>query len=150
MKSSLMFIVVSAGLVFSAAALAKTPKEVPVKGKPSDQPVLSCPMEYMSSANAKADGNLSEWHGIESIEFSTLLSGEYEYDWTGKKDLSATLKAVYSDDAFHLLVQVKDNAIVNKLRQWKSDRVEIWLLAEDNAGKPLGKLTGVQFDVGPM
>lgn len=150
MKSSLMFIVVSAGLVFSAAALAKTPKEVPVKGKPSDQQVLSCPMEYMSSANAKADGNLSEWHGIESIEFSTLLSGEYEYDWTGKKDLSATLKAVYSDDAFHLLVQVKDNAIVNKLRQWKSDRVEVWLLAEDNDGKPLGKLTGIQFDLGPM
>ena len=150
MKCSLMSVVVSIGLIFSAAAYAKTPKEVPVKGKPSDQPVLACPMEYMSGTQARADGNLSEWHGVKGIEFSTLLAGEYEYDWTGKKDLSATLKTVYSEKAFHLLVQVNDNAIVPKLRQWKSDRVEVWLLAEDGNGKPLGKLTGIQFDLGPV
>ncbi|MBQ1266258.1 MAG: hypothetical protein IIY06_05765 [Proteobacteria bacterium] len=150
MKRSLVSVVIGVGLIFSTTAFAKPPKEVPVKGKPADQAVLACPIEYMSSVNAKADGNLTEWHDIKGVDFSTLLSGEYEYDWTGKKDLSANLKVIYSENAFHLLVQVNDNAIVDKLRQWKSDRVEVWLLAEDGNHKPMGKLTGLQFDLGPV
>ena len=146
----------SYGVVLAAAMLfvcgicdAKPAKEVPRKGKPADQEVLNARCDYMDASLAKADGNLSEWGEAKEVSFKTLLAGEYEYDWTGPVDLSATLKVMYSDEAFHVLVQVNDNAIVNKLRDWKSDKVEVWLMATDGNGKPAGKLTGIQFDMGP-
>ncbi len=150
MKRSMVCAILCLGLMLPALCDAKPAKDKPRKGLPADQPVVVAPYDFSSTLSTKVDGNLKDWYNLESVGFQTLISGEYDYDWTGPRDLSAQLKTQYSEKAIHMLVQVKDNVVVDKLRQWKSDRVEVWLLAEDKAGKPLGKLTGVQFDLGPV
>ncbi len=151
MKKSWILALVCVGLIFPAGlAGAKPGKEKPRKGKPADQAVIAAHAAYISSNSARADGDVREWYDAKEVKFSTLLSGEYEYDWTGESDLSATLKTMYTDKAFHMYIQVKDNFVVDKLRQWKSDKVEVWLMAEDHNGKPAGQLTGIQFDIGPV
>ena len=150
MKRLLGLAVISLGLLVPGVVGAKPAKEVPRKGKPADQPVLTAPTAFVSSHSARADGDVREWYDVEEVKFATLLSGEYDYDWTGENDLSGTLKTLYTDTSFNMYIQVKDNYVVDKLRQWKSDKVEVWLMAEDANGKPMGKLTGVQFDIGPV
>ena len=136
-------------MVSFASADAK-PKEKPRKGKPADQAVLDLVADFVDDRHMRIDGNLEDWAGGASIAFETLLSGEYEYDWTGPNDLSATVKSRYSATKIYFLVQVKDNVVVNKLRQWGSDKVELWLRAEDKDGRSLGNLTGISFDIGPV
>lgn len=125
------------------------PKEKIRKGKPADQTTLDLKAEFINDSSMKIDGLIEEWRGMPEISFETLLSGEYDYDWTGPKDLSAKVKARYGAERVYFLIQVKDNAIVGKLRQWKSDRVELWMRAEDSKGKALGPLKGIEFDMGP-
>jgi len=136
-------------MVSFASADAK-PKEKPRRGKPADQAVLDLTADFVEDRHMRIDGNLEDWPGGASISFETLLSGEYEYDWTGPQDLSATVKSRYSAGKIYFLVQVKDNIVVNKKGKWGSDKVELWLRAEDKDGKSLGNLTGISFDIGPV
>ncbi len=137
-------------MLFSSVALAKPPKEVPKKGNPADQAVLN--LNAALKTDTFADGNISDWNENtgEKASFQTLLSGEYEYDWTGPNDLSATVMSQYTADRIFFLVQVKDNAVVSKKKQWKSDKVELWLAAEDADGKSLGATRGAVIDLGPQ
>ena len=96
------------------------------------------------------DGNLNDWDGVTPVEFSTLLAGEYEYDWTGPKDLSASMMAQYSATKVYFVISVNDNAVVAKRKQWKSDRVELWITPESGDGKSLGATRGISLDIGPQ
>ena len=137
-------------LCLTCAVAFAAPKEKPRKGKPADQAVLNLGASYSNDSEMRVDGNLNDWNGISMLEFSTLIAGEYEYDWTGPKDLSAKVGAQYGADKIYFVVQVEDNAVVDKLRQWKSDRVEIWLAPETADGKPLGSPRGILLDIGPQ
>ena len=125
------------------------PKVKHKKGNPEDQPALNLNAGFVQDSEMHVDGNLSEW-GEGGITFQTLLGGEYDYDWTGPKDLSAKAQAYYGAEKIYFVVSVTDQAIVNKLRQWKSDKVELWLAPEDNKGKALAKPRGIELDIGPM
>lgn len=135
-------------LIASAAFAA--PKDKPRKGKPADQPALDLGAAYTSDLQTRVDGNISDWSSASPLEFQTLIAGEYEYDWTGPKDLSAKVMAQYSESRIYFLIQVKDNAVVSKKKQWKSDRIELWLAPEGADGKPLGAKRGILLDIGPM
>ncbi len=126
------------------------PKEKPKKGNYKDQQALDLAAGLTNNTQTKADGNLNDWHDINGADFATLMSGEYEYDWTGPKDLSGTVKAQYSADKLFFLIQVKDNAVVAKKKQWKSDRIELWLEPETEDGKSMGTKRGIMMDVGPL
>lgn len=136
-------------LMFAGTAWS-APKEKPRKGKPADQAVLDLGAIYTDEAQTRADGNLNDWTGISPLAFSTLIAGEYDYDWTGPKDLSANVMAQYGASKIFFVVSVKDNAVVAKRKQWKSDRIELWLGAENADGKPLGNVRGILLDVGPQ
>ena len=84
-------------LLCSATSFA-APKEKPRKGNPSEQSVLDLTARLNTAA--QADGNITDWNEGDGskVGFQTLLSGEYEYDWTGPKDLSATVMSQYSAD----------------------------------------------------
>lgn len=120
------------------------------KGKASDAVLLDITPVYVPDTQMMIDSNINEWNGVEGIRFGPLLSGEIEYDWTGIKDLSVSLKARYSIDKLYLLVQVKDNAVTARRMNWKSDKVEIWLLSETNPIKNNKGLVGLSFDMGPL
>ena len=126
------------------------PKEKPRKGKPADQAVLDLGASYTNDSSMRVDGNLKDWGEISMLDFSTLIGGEYEYDWTGPKDLHGKVGAMYGAKKIYFVIQVKDNAVVNKLRQWKSDRVELWLAPETADGKQLGAPRGLLLDIGPQ
>lgn len=133
-----------------ASVAFATPKEKPRKGNPTDQAILDLGATYTSDNQTRVDGNIDDWSNLSPLSFQTLISGEYEYDWTEPKDLSAQVTAQYSENKIYFLVQVKDNAVVSKKKQWKSDKVEIWLAPESSAGKSLGAKRGIQLDIGPM
>ncbi len=134
-----------------AVAAPKEPKEKPRKGNPEEQEVLDLTAKLTSDIDTRADGNVSDWGAFDGVEVkSTLLSGEYDYDWTGPKDLSAKIQAQYGAEKIYFYVNVTDNAVVSKKKQWKSDRVEIWLVPEAEDGKALGSPRGVSMDIGPM
>ncbi|MBQ9817222.1 MAG: hypothetical protein IJM59_07150 [Proteobacteria bacterium] len=136
-------------LLCSATSFA-APKEKPRKGNPSEQSVLDLTARLNTAA--QADGNITDWNEGDGskVGFQTLLSGEYEYDWTGPKDLSATVMSQYSADKIFFLIQVQDNVVASKKKQWKSDRVELWLAPETADGKSLGPARGILLDVGPQ
>lgn len=136
-------------MLVSSAAFAD-PEEKPRKGSPADQPVLDLTAPLTDDANTRADGNIEDWNeeSNKGVDFSTLLSGEYEYDWTGKNDLSANVRAQYGAERIYFLITVKDNAVVAKRKHWKSDKVELWLAPESADGKSLGAKRGVIVDVG--
>ena len=119
------------------------------KGNPADQEALNLSAAFVQDSRMNADGNLSEW-SEGGVKFQTLLAGEYDYDWTGPKDLSANVKAMYGVQKIYFVISVTDQAVVSKLRQWKSDKVELWLAPEDSKGKILAKPRGAEFDIGPM
>ena len=144
--------VVCLSLLWSSLAVAapKEPKEKPRKGNPQDQEILDLTAKLTSDIDTRADGNVSDWGAFDGVEVKTLLSGEYDYDWTGPKDLSAKVQAQYGAEKIYFYVNVSDNAIVSKKKQWKSDRVEIWLAPESADGKALGNPRGILLDIGPM
>ena len=139
-------------LCFACATAIAGPKDKPRKGKPADQAALDLTATLTNDAETKADGNITDWdeNNGTKVEFKTLLAGEYEYDWTGPKDLSGSVMAQYSAERIYFLIQVRDNAVVAKRRQWKSDRVELWLAPESADGKSLGGPRGILLDVGPQ
>ena len=127
------------------------PKEKPKKGTPSDQEILDLQATLTDDSDMHADGNLTDWdedNGTK-VKFQTLLSGEYDYDWTGPKDLSGSVMAQYGADRIYFLIQVRDNFVVAKRKQWKSDRVELWLSSEPAGAKPSSP-RGILLDVGPQ
>lgn len=125
------------------------PKQKPRKGNPDEQAPLSLNAGFVQDSQMRVDGNLSEW-GEGGIKFQTLLAGEYDYDWTGPKDLSANAQAQFGQKKIYFVISVTDQAVVNKLRQWKSDKVELWLAPEDSKGKAIAKPRGIELDIGPM
>ena len=134
-----------------AVAAPKEPKEKPRKGNPQEQEVLDLRAKLTSDTDTSADGNINDWGDFDGVEIkTTLLSGEYEYDWTGPKDLSAKIQAQYGAEKIYFYINVKDNAVVSKKKQWKSDRVELWLAPESADGKALGNPRGISMDIGPM
>ncbi|MBR4984399.1 MAG: hypothetical protein IKY83_01490 [Proteobacteria bacterium] len=137
-------------LLCSSVAFAAPNKEKPKKGNPADQAVLDLVAPFVDDSNTKADGDITDWGNYKLTEFSTLMSGEYDYDWTGPKDLSGGVTAMYGAEKIYFYIKVKDNAVVSKKKQWKSDKVELWLASEDAAGKPLGGIRGLQLDLGPI
>ncbi|MBQ1925219.1 MAG: hypothetical protein II180_03760 [Proteobacteria bacterium] len=137
-------------LLCSSVAFAAPKKETPKKGNPNDQTVLDFDAPFVDDSNTKADGDITDWGNYKLAEFSTLMSGEYDYDWTGPKDLSGAVSVMYGAEKIYFYIKVKDNAIVSKKKRWKSDKVELWLMPEDDKGKPLGGLRGLQIDMGPM
>ena len=136
-------------LLCSSVAFA-APKEKPKKGNPADQETLNFDAPFVDDSNTKADGDITDWGNYKLADFSTLLSGEYDYDWTGPKDLSGSVSVMYGAERIYFYIKVKDNAVVAKKKQWKSDKVELWLTPEDDKGKALGGLRGLQLDLGPM
>ncbi|MFA5625237.1 MAG: sugar-binding protein [Bradymonadales bacterium] len=120
------------------------------KGKPSDGVILNANATYTPDKQMLIDSNITEWRGVEEIAFGPLLSGEYEYDWTGLKDLSVKLRVSYGMEKLYFLIQVKDNAVVARRRPWKSDMVELWLLSETHPIKANKGLVGLSFDMGPL
>ena len=136
-------------LCFLSTSAFGAPKEKPRKGNPSDQAPMNLNAEFVQDSDMAADGNLSEW-GDNNIKFSTLIAGEYDYDWTGPKDLSGKVQAMFGANRIYFVISVQDQAVVNKLRQWKSDKVELWLAPEDSKGKALAKPRGLEMDIGPM
>ncbi len=138
-------------MLISSTAFA-APKEKPKKGKPADQPTLDLFAPLTSDSDTKADGNINDWNeeANKGVQVQTLLSGEYEYDWTGPKDLSANVRAQYGAERIYFLISVSDNAVVSKKKQWKSDRVELWLAPESADGKSLGATRGILMDIGPQ
>ena len=126
------------------------PKEKTRKGNPADQPVMDLGAILTNDYEMAVDGNLKDWGDVSMISFQTLMSGEYECDWTGPKDLSGKVGAQYGASKIYFSIQINDNAVVQKLRQWKSDRVELWLAPESADGKPLGAPRGLLLDIGPM
>ena len=142
--------VVCLSLLWSSVAMAD-PKEKPRKGDPQDQEILDLSAKLTSDIDTRADGNISDWDpNSVSADAKTLLSGEYDYDWTGPKDLSAKVQAQYGAEKIYFYINVSDNAVVSKKQQWKSDRVELWLAPESADGKPLGNPRGILMDIGPM
>ena len=149
MKMRRTILLLCLSMLFSSAALA-APDEKPKKGNPSDQAVLDLPAPLTDDARTRADGNIEDWNeeSNKGVAFSTLLSGEYEYDWTGDKDLSANVRAQYGEERIYFLITVKDNAVVTKRKQWNGDKVELWLEPESADGKSLGAKRGIIIDVG--
>lgn len=131
-------------------AATATAKEKPRKGNPEDQKTLDYVAPLADDKSMHVDGNLNDWEGVTPVEFSTLLAGEYEYDWTGPKDLSASMMAQYSATKVYFVISVNDNAVVAKRKQWKSDRVELWITPESGDGKSLGATRGISLDIGPQ
>ncbi len=136
-------------LLCSSTAFA-APKEKLKKGNPADQETLDLTARFNTSA--QADGNVKDWNEDDGtkVGFQTLLSGEYEADWTGPKDLSATVMAQYKSGKLIFLIQVKDSVVAAKNKQWKSDKVELWLAPESADGKSLGATRGILMDIGPQ
>lgn len=147
---SLRLFVLAMSFTLVASVAVAAPKEKPRKGDPADQAVLDLGATYTANSQTVVDGKIDDWSTLSPLTFQTLIAGEYEYDWTGPKDLSAQVMAQYSEQRLYFLIQVKDNAVVAKKKQWKSDRVELWLAPETAAGKSLGSKRGILLDIGPM
>ena len=147
---SLRWFVLAMSINLIASVAIAAPKEKPRKGKPADQAILDLGATYTMNAQTRVDGNIDDWSTLSPLSFQTLIAGEYEYDWTGPQDLSAKVMAQYSEDRIYFLIQVKDNAVVSKKKQWKSDRVELWIAPESPTGKSLGAKRGILLDIGPM
>ena len=150
MSMSLRWFVLAMSINLIASVAIAAPKEKPRKGKPADQAILDLGATYTTNAQTRVDGNIDDWSTLSPLSFQTLIAGEYEYDWTGPQDLSAKVMAQYSEDRIYFLIQVKDNAVVSKKKQWKSDRVELWIAPESPTGKSLGAKRGILLDIGPM
>ncbi|MBQ9394496.1 MAG: hypothetical protein IJU23_03135 [Proteobacteria bacterium] len=137
-------------MLVSSVAFADPQEEKAKKGNPADQAVLDLDAPLTDDARTRADGNIEDWNEEKNkgVAFSTLLSGEYEYDWTGEKDLSGNVRAQYGEERIYFLITVKDNAIVSKHKQWGGDKVELWLEPESADGKSLGAKRGIIIDVG--
>lgn len=144
------FAIFSVCLCMASAVAFAAPKDKPRKGNPKDQAVMDYVAPFVDDASMRIDGNVEDWNGVTPIEFQTLIAGEYEYDWTGPKDLSASMMAQYGASKAYFMVSVKDNAVVSKKKQWKSDRVELWLGMEDGQGRAIGTVRGILLDIGPQ
>ena len=60
------------------------------------------------------------------------------------------MMAQYSATKVYFVISVNDNAVVAKRKQWKSDRVELWITPESGDGKSLGATRGISLDIGPQ
>ncbi len=127
MKKNFKALVVALFALLLLIAVPTTSRaDKPRKGKPADAKTLSYTPKHVAEGHVRADGNLGEWGAAKPIHFETIISGEYEYDWTSPRDLSADLTVLYSPLYLHLLLQVKDNVVTGRHRRVKGDRVELW------------------------
>jgi hypothetical protein len=115
-------------LLLSVLGLVSSPAwaEKPKRGAPADAPKLELEAEYFQGEFVTIDSDPGEWNGVKEHAFQTLTSGEYEYDWSGPKDLSATLQLLFNDDSLFLYVKVKDNILTAPKKGKSGDVVELW------------------------
>ncbi len=100
--------------------------EKPRSGVPADAPRLDFEPRFVSKAFVRVDGGIDEWEGVAEVAVTTLTAGEYEYDWSGPRDLSAKVRVQYSEEAFFVLVQVRDNVVTGPKKKWGGDKVDLW------------------------
>lgn len=147
MKKNFKALVVALFALLLLIAVPTTSRaDKPRKGKPADAKTLSYTPKHVAEGHVRADGNLGEWGAAKPIHFETIISGEYEYDWTSPRDLSADLTVLYSPLYLHLLLQVKDNVVTGRHRRVKGDRVELWFAVPQKRGH---KIYGLLVDIGP-
>ncbi len=142
------------GLAAAAALLlpAATPAQAQGrKGKPEDAPRLDLHVKRVSSSAITVDGFITDWEGVPPITTRALTRGEHEYDWTGPKDLSLEVQALYDRDLLYLAVTVKDNIVTSKRGAKPGDHVELWFDAGPlGARSRHGRLRMLRLAPGPL
>ncbi|PIV98726.1 MAG: hypothetical protein COW42_13410 [Deltaproteobacteria bacterium CG17_big_fil_post_rev_8_21_14_2_50_63_7] len=112
-----------AGLIMATLAYAEKPR----KGVPSDAPKGDFEANYFQGQRAQIDGSFSDWSDTKEVPAVVLTSGEYEYDWTSERDLSATVKVQYNDESLFIGVHVLDNALKAPAKKQGGDAIELWI-----------------------
>lgn len=115
--------------------------EKPRKGAPEDAPKSDFEANYFQGQRAQIDGVFSDWLDTKEVSATVLTSGEYEYDWTSEKDLSAFVKVQYNDESMFIGVRVVDNAVKAPAKKQGGDVIELWFdLGSRVKGDSLGMI----------
>lgn len=137
---------VALGLVVVWPTAAAAKHATPESAKKLDITAKSARDGYV-----KVDGFVTDWEGVPATTSEALTRGEWEYDWTGPKDLSIKIQAQYDSQHLYLAVEVFDNVVSGPQRRDRGDRVEIWIdggpVAADG---PHGRLKMLELALGDM